>query len=127
MQGSAGNQATMTDGQTMYWGDIQLAPTTTAGNTRVYFPQAGTITSAYVFAHCATAGTAEGWIMNIRVNNSVDTRILNLSLSSAQRVWSNTSMSLAIGQGGYMEIKEVQPTWATNPANCRRNFILYVD
>jgi hypothetical protein len=127
LQGSAANQATTTDSQTLYWGDIQLAPSTTAGNTRVYIPKAGTVKAAYVFAHAATAGTAENWTMNIRINNSTDTLIQTLGLSSSQRVWSNTSLALAVALGDYIEIKEVQPAWATNPANVRRSFVLYIE
>jgi hypothetical protein len=127
IQGSAANQATTTDGQTLYWGNIPLAPTTTAGNTRIYIPKAGTIKAAYVFVHSATAGSAENWSMNIRKNNSADTLIQTLLLASAQRVWSKTDLNLAVALGDYIEIKEVCPAWATNPANVRRSFIIYIE
>lgn len=29
--------------------------------------------------------------------------------------------------GDYIEIKEVQPTWATNPANIRRSAVIYIE
>jgi hypothetical protein len=127
IQGSAANQSTTTDNQTLYWGNTQLAPTTTAGNTRIYIPKAGTIKAAYVFAHSATAGSVGNWSMYIRKNNTVDTLIETLSTSSALRVWSNTALSITVALGDYVEIKEIQPAWATNPANVRRSFIIYIE
>jgi hypothetical protein len=128
LNGGGANQATTTDSQTMYWGSIiALAPTTTAANTRIYIPKAGTIKAAQVFAHAATAGSAEAWVMNIRLNNTTDTQIASLALSAAQRLWANYALSIAVVAGDYIEIKEVQPAWATNPANVRRACSIYVE
>ena len=127
IQGSAGNQATTTDGQTLYWGNIQLAPSTTADNTRVFIPQNGVIKKAYIFVQSGTAGTAESWGMYIRKNNTTDYLIQNLSLGAAVRNWSNGALNIPVSQGDYIEIKEVQPSWTTNPANVRRNFMIYIE
>jgi hypothetical protein len=128
LNGAAANQATTTDAQTLYWGCMpSLAVTTTANNTRLYIPKAGTIKAAQVFLHAATAGTAEAWVMNIRKNNTTDTQIASLSLAAAQRLWANYALNIAVAAGDYIEIKEVCPTWATNPANVRRSCNIYVE
>ena len=128
VQAAAANQATTIDGQTVYWGgNMSLAVQTTAGISRIYFPVAATIISAYVHVYSGTAGTNEAWVMNIRKNNTTDTQIASLGSASANRVWSNTGLSISMAAGDYIEIKEVQPTWATNPANCRRSAVIYCE
>lgn len=128
INGGAANQATTTDSQTMYWGSIvSLAPTTTAANTRIYIVKAGTIKAAQVFAHAATAGSGENWSMNIRLNNTSDTLIQTLASTAAQRLWAKYDLAITVAAGDYIEIKEVQPLWATNPANVRRACTVYVE
>lgn len=128
LNGGADNQATTTDGQTLYWGCFPaLALTTTADNVRMYIPKAGTIVAAQVFAHAATAGTGEAWVMNIRKNNTTDTQIASVALAAAQRLWAKYDLSIAVAAGDYIEIKEVCPTWATNPANVRRACSIYIE
>jgi hypothetical protein len=128
LNGGAANQATTTDSQTMYWGSLpSLAPTTTAGNTRIYIPKAGTIRAAQVFVHAATAGSAEAWVMNIRLNNTSDTQIASLASAAAQRLWAKYDLAITVAAGDYIEIKEVQPAWGTNPANVRRACAIYIE
>jgi len=117
----AANAATTTDAQTLFFGAIAaVAPSTTAGNARVYCPYAGTIIAADIFAHAGTAGSNEAWPLYIRLNNTTDTLIQSLSLSSSQRRWSNTSLGITVAAGDWFEIKSINPTWvAANPANVR--------
>jgi hypothetical protein len=65
--------------------------------------------------------------MNIRLNNTSNTLVQTLGLASATRVWSNTNLNIAVEAGNYIEIQEVQPAWATNPANIRRNGVVYIE
>ena len=124
----AGNAATLTDGQTIYFGGTPaVAPSTTGGNHRLYVPKSGAIKAAYIYAHSATAGTGESWPLYIRLNNTTDTLIQALLVANAQRVWVNTSLNIAVSQGDYIEIKSVNPTWATNPANVRFGGSIYID
>lgn len=127
LQGACANQATTTDSQTVYWGGLQLAQQTTGGNCRIYIPKSGNIKRVYVYAHAGTAGTGEAWSMYIRLNNTSDTLIETVTLASANRLWSNINLNIPVVQGNYIEIKEVQPAWATNPANVRRNFVVYIE
>jgi hypothetical protein len=121
------NQATTTDAQTIYWGSKNLAHQTTADIHRIYIPKAGTIKVCYAHFHSGTAGTAENWSLYIRKNNTTDTLVQTVGLSNAHRVFSSTGLSIAVVAGDYIELKEIQPTWATNPANVRRSAVIYVE
>lgn len=116
----AGSQSTTTDGQTIYWGGMVAAPSSTAGIARVYIPLAGVIRAAYVYVRAGTAGTAEAWPMSIRKNNSTDYALATVSAAAQERVFSNTALNIPVAQGDYIEIKEVCPSWATNPATVTR-------
>lgn len=121
------NQATTTDAQTVYWGSKNLAQQTTADMHRIYIPKAGTVTVCYIHLHSATAGTGENWTMNIRKNNTTDYLVQTIAVANAHRVWSNGGLSISVVAGDYLEIKEVEPTWATNPANVRKSGIIYIE
>jgi len=123
----AASQSTTTDGQTLYWGGMLVAPSTTANRWRVYIPKAGTIKYARVYSYSGTAGSAEAWAMNIRKNNTSDTLIQSLSASTNDRIWSNDVLNIAVVAGDYLEIKEVCPTWATNPATVTRSGVIYIE
>jgi hypothetical protein len=121
------NQATTTDSQTVYWGSKSLAQQTVTKIHRIYIPKAGTIKTCYIHANSGTAGSAENWSMYIRLNDITDTLIQTVALSNADRVWSRVDLNIAVVAGDYIEIKEVQPAWATNPANVRRSGIIYIE
>ena len=123
----AASQSTTTDAQTLYWGGMLVAPSTTANRWRVYIPKAGTIKAAYIYSYAGTAGTGESWSMNIRKNNTTDTLIQALTLAAVDRVWSNVALAIAVVAGDYIEIKEVCPTWATNPATVTRTGVIYIE
>lgn len=121
------SQATLTDAQTIYWGGVIQAPTTTAALRRTYIPKAGTIKACYVWMNAATAGTGESWDCNIRLNNTTDTLVQSLASTAGYRVWSNTSLSIAVVAGDYFEFKMVNPTWATNPATVQFGASVYIE
>lgn len=104
-----------TDAQTVHFGQLPKAPTTTAGISKVYIPRTGTIKRAVVYCYSGTAGTNENWSLYIRLNNSTDTLIETIGASASERVFDNTSLSISVSAGDYIEIKGIQPTWATNP------------
>lgn len=124
----AANQATTTDGQTIYFGGTAaLAPGTTADLSPIYVPKAGVVKAVYLFANAGTAGTNQAWAMQLRLNNSTDTQIASVSANTANRLWSNTGLSIAVNQGDRLEVKSVCPTWATNPANVRYGGTIYLE
>jgi hypothetical protein len=104
-----------TDAQTIYFGQLPKAPTTSANISKVYIRKAGTIKIANIYCYSGTAGTSESWSFYIRKNNTTDTLIATLAVSANERVFSNTGLSIAMTIGDYFEIKSVNPTWATNP------------
>ena len=127
LEAYAASQATTTDAQTLYWGSRLTAPSTTANRWRIYIPKTGTIKAVYVYSYAGTAGSNENWSMYIRYDNTSDTLIQTLGANTNDRVWSNTGLSIAVTQGHYIEIKEVCPTWATNPATVTRSAVIYIE
>ena len=103
------------DGQTIYLGQLPKAPVTTQGQSRIYIRRAGTIRQVNLFSFSGTAGTNEAWVCNIRLNNTGDTSIASVSVATSERVWFNANLNLAVTTSDYIEVKCVNPTWATNP------------
>jgi hypothetical protein len=116
-----------TDAQTVYFGMLPKAPTTTANISKVYIRKAGTIKIAEIYCYSGTAGTNEAWSLYIRKNNTTDYLIATLSLATSERVFSNTGLSIAVAIGDYIEIKGIQPTWGTNPLTTIYGGYFYVE
>jgi len=114
------------DGATVYFGQQPRAPGA-VGLSKVYVRKAGTIKMANILCQSGTAGTAEAWSLYIRKNNSADTLIATLTLSAAERVFSNSSLDIAMAAGDYFEIKSVQPSWATNPLTTIYGGYVYIE
>lgn len=111
-------QPTPADGDTIYFGGIVRDVSTTGGNRRLYIPRAGIIKAAYVSMYVGgTAGTNENVSVYIRLNNTSDTLVQTIGSTDTWRIFSNTSLNISVAAGDYVEIKVVQPTWATNPTN----------
>lgn len=72
-----------TDAQTIYFGTLPKAPTTTAATSKIYIRQAGTIKRAEIYCYSGTAGTNEAWVVSIRLNNTTDTQIASVSASTS--------------------------------------------
>lgn len=122
MVGFAPSQATVTDAQTLYWGlNTNAAATTSADTSAIYIPIAGTIVAAMVTTYSVTAGSSENWSMYLRLNNSSDTLIATVGAATNYRVFLNVGLSIAVSAGDRIEVKEVQPTWGTDPAVVRRH------
>lgn len=116
-----------TDAQTIYFGNLPKAPVTAAGTSKIYIRQSGTIKRAEIYCYSGTAGTNEAWPISIRLNNNSDTQIGSLSVSTKERVWSNTGLNIAVNSGDYIEIKSVNPTWATNPLTTIFGGYIYIE
>ena len=123
----AASQSTTTDSKTLYWGGMLVVPSTTANRWRLYIPKAGTIKAAVLYSYAGTAGSAEDWSRYIRLNNTSDTLIATVAEASNNRVWANYALSIAVAAGDYIEIKEVCPAWATNPATVTRTGQIYIE
>lgn len=115
------------DGATIYFGQLPKAPTTTANISKVYIRKAGTIKVAQVYCYSGTAGTGESWTVNIRLNNTTDTQIASVASATNERIFTNSSLSITVNAGDYIEIKCVNPTWATNPLTTIFGGYIYIE
>jgi hypothetical protein len=104
------------DGATVYFGNMLKAPVATASANKVYIRRPGMITVAEIYSWATTAGTAEAWSLYVRKNSATDYLIATLTVAASERIWSNTALAIAVVAGDYIEIKVVNPAWATNPA-----------
>jgi hypothetical protein len=82
---------------------------------------------AEIYCYSGTAGTNEAWSLYVRKNNSADTLIATLNVSTSERVFSNTGLNISLVSGDYVEIKGVQPTWGTNPLTTIYGGYLYFE
>lgn len=115
------------DGATIYWGMLPKAPVTTGGQSKIYVRNPCTIKRAEIYTFAGTAGTNEAWSTYIRVNNTTDTLIATVSAATSERVFSNTALNIALNAGDYFEIKQVNPTWATNPLTYIPGGYIYIE
>ena len=111
------NYATLTANAAIYFGNNAKSATTTAGRNKVYIRQSGTITSAELYSYCITAaGTNENISVYIRLNNTTDYLVQTVGSASAERIFSNTGLDIAVVAGDYFEIKMVTPaSFSTAP------------
>lgn len=119
----------LVNGETLYFGGLAIAPTTTQGVSRLYIPKGGTIKAAYVWSYAATtAGSDESWALALLVNGTGSpTSIQSVGVAAAGRGWANTGLSLAVAQGDYLEVVATNPTWATPPEGVTFGGVLYVE
>lgn len=110
-----------------YFGTKPAAITTTAGQNKVYIRKAGTLKIAEIYTYAGTAGTAESVSMYVRVNNATDYLISTLSVSANERVFTNSSLSIPLAVGDYIEIKCIPPIWATNPLTFICGGYIYIE
>ena len=115
------------DAATVYFGQLPKAPVTAAATSKVYIPKSGTLKRAQVYCFSGTAGTAEAWSLYVRLNNATDTLIATLAVSASERIFSSSSLAIAVSAGDYFEVKGVQPTWATNPATTIYGGYVYIE
>jgi hypothetical protein len=115
------------DAQTIYFGNLPKAPVTVAGTSKVYIPKSGTIKRAEIYCYSGTAGTNQAWSGYVRLNNLTDTLIATLSVATNERVFSNSALSIAVVAGDYIEIKFINPTWATNPLTTIFGGYIYIE
>jgi hypothetical protein len=115
------------DAQTIYFGMLPKAPVTAAATSKVHIRKAGTIKIANIYCYSGTAGTNENWSLYIRLNNTTDTLIATVGAAASERIFNNSSLSIAVVAGDYVEIKAVNPTWTTNPLTTIMAGYLYIE
>lgn len=95
--------------------------------TRFYIPKAGTITACYGGFTC-TVGSNQATTLALRLNNTTNTNVVtNMDFSSADFLFSNNALSIAVALGDYIEILLICPTWnPTNPTTVRSSITVYI-
>lgn len=124
-----GGSIAPSDNATYYFGAPQLATNTTPNVKKVYIPKTGTIKAAYLtFNVLTTLGSSETFSAWIRKNNTTDTLISSAcTMDSANPVFSNTALNIAVVAGDYIEIKFTTPTWLVNPTGVNEACTLYIE
>ena len=107
------------DSTTYYWGSIpDLAPSATADIKRIYIPVTGTITRVTVFTYTNGTNSSDTDSIYLRLNNSSDTLISSSHTYTADsEIITNSSLSISITAGDYVEFKQVVGVLTTNPTN----------
>jgi hypothetical protein len=115
------------DSTTYYSGIPPVVPTTTNAIRKVYIRRNGIIRVAEMYTYANTAGSSEAWSLYVRVNDTTDTLIATVSVSTNERVFSNSTINLPVSAGDFIELKWVCPAWATNPINVQLGGYLLVE
>ena len=102
---------------TYYMGMTVTTATTTAATRKIYIPQSGTIKVAQLYTRCTTGSSGEAWTISIRLNNSSNTTLATVTNTSTEKFFSNTSLSIAVVAGDYIEITTTTPAWASAVGN----------
>ena len=125
---AASLQANLAPGQIFHFGSSYVSsPIATGGIQRVYIPKSGTIKAAFVYGYATgAAGSSEMWSMSVRINNTSDTLIENLSSANATRVWKNEDLHIAVAAGDFFEIKTSTPMWVAGPTGVRFSDVIYI-
>ncbi|MDD1695768.1 MAG: hypothetical protein LUQ54_02610, partial [Methanoregula sp.] len=93
------------DNGVTYFGILPAAPSNTQGQSKVYIRRSGTIRIAEIYSYSVTAGTNEPWGLRVTLNGAADFPIgANLSVSANERTWSDTSISIPVAAGDYIQI-----------------------
>lgn len=117
---------TPTDATTYYFGGLFASTMgTSSGPRRIYVPATCRITRVY-FVFTCVPGSAETSSLYLRVNDTTDTLISSSVVNNASpTVAYNTSLSVNLSAGDYIEMKWITPTWVTNPTALSINGVLY--
>ena len=109
-----------------YGGDaVGATASTTAQSRRVYIPKTGTIKFCYgFFAQTAQAISSTG-DLHINVNNGAYTLISQQSHLTTATLYSNTSLSIAVTQGNYIEFRWRCPLYPPGKVLCE--FVVYIE
>lgn len=115
-------------GTTQYLGSAGAMSNGSTGLNNIYVSQPGIITRAYIYqVITGTLGSAQTSSIYIRLNNTTDTLITSSFIQNAAlSAFSNTSLSITVAAGDFIEVKWVCPTWTTTPTNVFPNFQIYM-
>ena len=113
------NAWSITAGTTYYIANFPRNPATTANQSRVGIPKAGTITDAiFTIYTSGVIGSNNAITASIRLNNTTDYLIAQNATATIFRTFSNNSLSIPVSVGDTVEIKlQVATPYTTVPTN----------
>lgn len=111
------SQTSLTASQTIYFGLVTGAPTTTSGTRKIRVTEACTMSGAFLYTRSGVAGSNEAWAVYIRVNDTTDHLVAIVSAATQERIWQNDSLQIDLIPNDYYEWKMVNPSWRTAPQN----------
>lgn len=101
---------------TYYFGMYPKSPETIAARNKVYVRRAGTIKIAEIYWYATNiVGGGQSFSIYVRVNNTTDTLIATIGAATAEKIFSNAALNIAVNAGNYFEIKVVTPSWSPDP------------
>jgi hypothetical protein len=127
LQGSLVSLSSFPSSNTDYYGgdSFSTALSTTAQSRRIYIPKSGTIKTCYgFFSQTAQAFNAVG-DLHINVNNGAYTLISQENHLATTSLYSNTSLSISVTLGDYIEFRWRCPYYAPGSVLCE--FVVYVE
>jgi len=128
MQGTHGS-LTYTASQVYYFGGMAGNITTTAQRNKIYIPTTGTITKVYIsYFNGGTLSTTETGTFAIRLNNTTDYTVTSALINDAvTKDFSNTSMSVPVSAGDYIEFKVTVGAVTTAATSVRCSVVFFIE
>lgn len=124
---SVANISSVASATTYYFGNSQLIPGNAPGRYKIYIPKSGTLKVVDIFSYAATAGSGEAWEMFVRLNNTTNTSVATVSAATNERRWVNTSLSVAVVIGDWIEFTCITPTFSSAPNNLRLSGVVMIE
>jgi len=115
----AGAMTPWVNSATRFFGRPTQLPVASPGvPTRVYSPVKGNIRGViYCLYSNTTAGSDEPWELFLRVNDTTDYSIGAVATTGPDRIWSKFDLNIPINVGEFINLKSVNPAWATPPSD----------
>lgn len=114
------NQQTFVQNTVRWFGIPQSTQAATSeGIRKIPIPVTGTITICTVgfYSSTVTPGTNESFSLVLRLNATTDFTIATIAAATADRIFTNLALSIAVTAGDSIEFKWVFPaTWGTAPS-----------
>lgn len=105
------------DSVSNYFWNVPAVPTTTAGQRKIYIRQPGYIRGVEVYTYAGTTGTSEAFPLYIAKNGDTGKSRLvqSVAVATSERVFTNWTLDIPVVKNDYIEMRFVNPAWATNP------------
>ncbi len=116
------------DATTNYFTDSSVT-SSSATLLRLPIPKSGTIKAIYAEVSVAgTLGSSETGTLAIRINNTTDVNITTgYKADATNQAYNATSLTQTVSAGDYINVKIVNPTWATNPTTVKYSVSVYIE